>query len=126
MFQQDYEVHLDKNAQLHHFMKAVSKDYIPPKSGIITTIKELACKVYTTLVYLGLPQNSKALKIQDTDVAHNKQTMKWNIDFWYASKHPKKGFSFYIPKYMHTLLDKFKQQPADHERFLRNWSPKDD
>eukprot|EP00957_Ditylum_brightwellii_P132626 10114121-Ditylum_brightwellii.AAC.1 len=74
-------------------MKAVSKDYIPKKSEIITAtnIKKLltkklsdnepeerACKVYTALIYFNLLQNSKAFKIQDTDITHNKQTEKLN------------------------------------------------
>eukprot|EP00957_Ditylum_brightwellii_P111254 8483648-Ditylum_brightwellii.AAC.1 len=90
--------------QPHHFMKTISKDYIPKKSEIITTAKvktllirklsdnipeKLACKVYM--------QNSKAFKIQDTNIAHNKHIMKLNINFPYASKHCKKRFSFYIP-----------------------------
>eukprot|EP00957_Ditylum_brightwellii_P169939 12935012-Ditylum_brightwellii.AAC.1 len=50
--------------------------------------------------------------------------MKLNINFPYASKNCKKGFSFYIPKYMHKLFDKYKKQLVDHGRFLRNWSEK--
>eukprot|EP00957_Ditylum_brightwellii_P013477 1017079-Ditylum_brightwellii.AAC.1 len=42
--------------------------------------------------------------------------MKLNINFLYASKHRKKAFSFYIPKYMHELFDKYKKQLADHGR----------
>eukprot|EP00957_Ditylum_brightwellii_P033945 2571577-Ditylum_brightwellii.AAC.1 len=93
-------------------MKAVSKDYILQKSEIITaakvktllmkrlfsnTPKELACKIYSALVYFGLLRNSKAFKIQDTNIAYNKWTMKLNINFAYASKRREKGFSFYIP-----------------------------
>eukprot|EP00957_Ditylum_brightwellii_P010154 767424-Ditylum_brightwellii.AAC.1 len=93
-------------------MKAASKDYIPQKSEIITAAnvktfltrklsdnvpKELACKMYTTLVFFGLLQNAKVFKIHKTNIPHNKQTMKLNINFPYASKHHKKGFSIYIP-----------------------------
>eukprot|EP00957_Ditylum_brightwellii_P009124 689782-Ditylum_brightwellii.AAC.1 len=93
-------------------MKAVSKNYIPKKCEIVTVTniktlltrklsdnipEELACKVYTTLVYFDLLQNSEAFKIQYTNIAHNKQTMKLNINFLYASKYHKKGSSFYIP-----------------------------
>ena len=137
MFQQDYDVHLNKNTQLCHFMKAISKDYIPKKSEIITAAnikklltkklsdnepEELACKVYTDLVYFGLLRNSEAFKIQDTDITHNKQTKKLNVNFPYASKHCDKGFSFYIPKYMHKSFDRYKKQLANNGRFLRNWS----
>ena len=139
MFQQDYDVYLNKNAQLRHFMKAVSKEYIPKKSEIITAAnikklltkklsdnepEELACKVYTSLVYFGLLRNSEAFKIQDTDITHNKQTKKLNVNFLYASKHRGKGFSFYIPKYMHKSFQLYKKQLENHGRFLRNWSPK--
>ena len=46
MFQQDYDIYLNKNAQLRHFMKAISKEYIPKKSEIITAanIKKLLTK----------------------------------------------------------------------------------
>eukprot|EP00957_Ditylum_brightwellii_P010007 755046-Ditylum_brightwellii.AAC.1 len=75
-------------------MKAVSKDYILKKSEIITAAnikklltknlsgnipKELACKVYTTIVYFCLLQNSEAFKIQDTNITYNKQTKKLNV-----------------------------------------------
>eukprot|EP00957_Ditylum_brightwellii_P020962 1580304-Ditylum_brightwellii.AAC.1 len=71
-------------------MKAISNDFIPKNSEIITAAnvkklltrklsdnipKELVCKLYTTLVYFSLLQNSEAFKIQDTDITHNKQTM---------------------------------------------------
>jgi hypothetical protein len=49
--------------------------------------------------------------------------MKLNINFPYASKHCKEGFSSYIPKYLHKLFDKYKKQLADRGRFLRNWIP---
>eukprot|EP00957_Ditylum_brightwellii_P013387 1011067-Ditylum_brightwellii.AAC.1 len=118
-------------------MKAVSKDYIPQNSEIITAnnvkallmkklsnniLKELTCKIYTTLVFFVLLRNSKAIKIQDTSIAHNKHTMKLNTNFLYASKHREKGFSFYLPKYMYTLLNKHKKQLANHGRFLKSWS----
>eukprot|EP00957_Ditylum_brightwellii_P095880 7305407-Ditylum_brightwellii.AAC.1 len=74
--------------------------------------------------YFGLLRNSEAFKIQDTNISHNKQTMKLNINFMYASKHREKGFLFYIPKYMHKLFDKYKKQLTDHGRLLRIWSPK--
>eukprot|EP00957_Ditylum_brightwellii_P109518 8352256-Ditylum_brightwellii.AAC.1 len=67
-----------------------------------------------------------ALKIQDTNITHNKQTMKLNINFPYASKHCKKRFSFYIPKYLHELFDMYNKQLAVNGRFLRNWSAKKD
>eukprot|EP00957_Ditylum_brightwellii_P018416 1385853-Ditylum_brightwellii.AAC.1 len=51
--------------------------------------------------------------------------MKLNINFPYASKHREKGFSFYIPKYMHKLFDKYKKQLADHGRSLQKWNNKD-
>eukprot|EP00957_Ditylum_brightwellii_P027807 2102592-Ditylum_brightwellii.AAC.1 len=110
-------------------MKAVSKDYIPKKSEIITAanikklltkklsdniLKELTCKVCNTLVYFGLLQNSEAFKIKDTDITNNKQTMKLNINFPYASKHCKTGFSFYMFKYLHKLFDKYKKQLANN------------
>eukprot|EP00957_Ditylum_brightwellii_P068784 5221335-Ditylum_brightwellii.AAC.1 len=122
-------------------MKAISKDYIPKQSEIITaanvkellmrnlcdnTPKELAYKVYTALVYFGLLQNSEAFKIQDTNITHNKHTMKLNINFPYASKYCKKGFSFFIPKHLHKSFDKHKKQLADDGRFLRNWSKRHD
>eukprot|EP00957_Ditylum_brightwellii_P129363 9867965-Ditylum_brightwellii.AAC.1 len=76
-------------------------------------------------------QNSKAfkiqdtdIKIQDTDITHNKQRKKLNINFPYALKHREKGFFFYIPKYLHKSFDKYKKQLADNGRFLRNWSDK--
>eukprot|EP00957_Ditylum_brightwellii_P100551 7664341-Ditylum_brightwellii.AAC.1 len=50
--------------------------------------------------------------------------MKLNINFFYASKQHKKGFSFYILKYMHKSFDKYTKQLADNGRFLRNWSVK--
>eukprot|EP00957_Ditylum_brightwellii_P153692 11697123-Ditylum_brightwellii.AAC.1 len=52
--------------------------------------------------------------------------MKLNINSPYASKHHKKGFSLYIPKYIHILFGKYKKQLADHSRFLRNWNHKVD
>eukprot|EP00957_Ditylum_brightwellii_P132636 10114693-Ditylum_brightwellii.AAC.1 len=118
-------------------MKAISKDYTPQKSEIITATKvktlltkklsnnileELACKTYTTLVYIGLLRNSEAFKIQDTNITHKKWTMKLNINFLYASKYCKKGFSFYIPAYIHKSFGKYKKQLAVNGRFLRNWS----
>eukprot|EP00957_Ditylum_brightwellii_P127571 9728572-Ditylum_brightwellii.AAC.1 len=48
--------------------------------------------------------------------------MKLNKNFPHASKYCKKGLSFYIPKYMHKLFEKYKKQLADHGRFLRNGS----
>eukprot|EP00957_Ditylum_brightwellii_P064137 4865733-Ditylum_brightwellii.AAC.1 len=63
--------------------------------------------------------------MQDTNIAHNKQTMKLNINFPYTSKHCKKGFSFYIPKYMHKPFDKYQKQLTDHHRLLKNWNNKD-
>eukprot|EP00957_Ditylum_brightwellii_P068322 5186769-Ditylum_brightwellii.AAC.1 len=109
-------------------MKAISKDYIPQKSEIITAakvkaflIKKLSDNIPKELVskiYFGLLQNSKAFKIQDTNIAHNKQTMKLNINFPYASKHREKRFSFYFPKYMYKLFDKYKKQLADHGRMI--------
>eukprot|EP00957_Ditylum_brightwellii_P092215 7020126-Ditylum_brightwellii.AAC.1 len=45
-----------------------------------------------------------------------------NINFPYASKHREKGFSFYIPKYLHPSFAKYKKQLPDHGRFLQNWS----
>eukprot|EP00957_Ditylum_brightwellii_P107616 8210535-Ditylum_brightwellii.AAC.1 len=44
--------------------------------------------------------------------------MKLNINFPYASKCHQKGFSFYIPKYMLKLFDKYKKQLADHGRMI--------
>eukprot|EP00957_Ditylum_brightwellii_P179171 13650109-Ditylum_brightwellii.AAC.1 len=114
-------------------MKAISKGYIPKKSEIITAAKvktlltkklsnnipeEIACKIYIALAYFGLLRNSKAFKIQDTDIFHNKRTMKLNMNFPYASKHHKKGFSFYIPKHVHKLFDKYKKQLTDHGRMI--------
>eukprot|EP00957_Ditylum_brightwellii_P201045 15323823-Ditylum_brightwellii.AAC.1 len=57
-------------------------------------------------------------------MTHNKQTKKLNVNFPYASKHCEKGFSFYIPKYLHKSFDKYKKQLVDHGRFLRNWDDK--
>eukprot|EP00957_Ditylum_brightwellii_P161125 12267815-Ditylum_brightwellii.AAC.1 len=45
--------------------------------------------------------------------------MKLNIKFPSASKHHKKGSSFYIPKYMHKLFDKYKKQLVDHGRMIK-------
>eukprot|EP00957_Ditylum_brightwellii_P191721 14594941-Ditylum_brightwellii.AAC.1 len=64
--------------------------------------------------------------MQNINFAHNKQAMKLNINFPYASKHCKKRLSFYIPKYMHKLFDKYKKQLADHGSFLRNWNDKEE
>eukprot|EP00957_Ditylum_brightwellii_P116251 8867742-Ditylum_brightwellii.AAC.2 len=47
-----------------------------------------------------------------------------NINCLYASKCREKGFSLYIPKFMHNSFDKYKKQLSDHGRFMRNWSPK--
>eukprot|EP00957_Ditylum_brightwellii_P126492 9642031-Ditylum_brightwellii.AAC.1 len=48
--------------------------------------------------------------------------MKLKINFPYASKDHKNGFSFYIPKYLHKLFDKYKKRLAHNGRLLRNWS----
>eukprot|EP00957_Ditylum_brightwellii_P049059 3722292-Ditylum_brightwellii.AAC.1 len=111
-------------------MKAVSKDYIPKTSEIITaanikklvtknlsdnTPKKLACKVYTALVYFGLLQNSKAFKIKDTDITHNKQIKKLNINFPYALKHCKKKFSSLFPS---TCIKIFEEKLGLAEKIL--------
>eukprot|EP00957_Ditylum_brightwellii_P208485 15357682-Ditylum_brightwellii.AAC.1 len=78
MFQCDYDINLNNNKQLRHFMNSLTKTRIPKKLEIINaknicillTIKlcdsdpnKLACKIWTFLVYFGLLRNSKAYRI---------------------------------------------------------------
>ena len=85
-------------------MKSVSKNYILKMSEIITTVeikklltkklsdndsKELVCKIYTTLVYVGLLWNCETFKIQTANITHDKKQkeknitwMWWIVEIW--------------------------------------------
>ena len=135
MFQRDYNINLNNDRQLRNFMHTLTKTHIPKKSEIISaekirillTIKlrdsdpnELACKIWTSLVYFGLLRNSETFRIQVKDVAF-RDTNTLSVDFPYASKHRENGFSFFIPNYLQGSFTTYMNQISNEEgRLLKN------
>ena len=63
--------------------------------------------------------------IQIKDVQIDTERGMVSVNFPYASKHREKGFSFYIPAYLHNSFCLYCEQLSDEEptaRFMRNWS----
>ena len=63
--------------------------------------------------------------IQIKDVQIDTERGMVSVNFPYASKHREKGFSFYIPAYLHDSFRLYCEQLSDEEptaRFMRNWS----
>ena len=135
MFQCEYDINLNNNKQLRHFMNSLTKTRIPKKLEIINaknicillTIKlcdsdpnKLACKIWTSLVYFGLLRNSEAFRIQVKDVAF-RNTNTLSVDFPYTSKHCENGFSFFIPNYLQGSFMTYMNQISNEEgRLLKN------
>ena len=142
LFARRYGKNLNTFLALRMFMKALTKWYVPKKSGVVKTEQvmelfdkcsdrnpwELQTKIWVALCYYGLLRGGEVIQIEVGDVhIDEKENLIW-IEYDRPTKTRAEGFSYMIPG---KLIDSFKEyihqlgdNPIKESRFLKNMKNK--